>query len=67
MKENIIRTLEGKYDNKRIHSWVLWKTLRDNFKNIKDNIKDIFKEETALTELKGKMSSLKELDDFSTS
>ncbi len=30
VKELVLGTLAGKYKNKRIHSWVLWKALNDN-------------------------------------
>lgn len=50
VKEEVIRTLEGKYNNKRIHSWVLWRTLRDNLKAV-------------LTGLQSRMINLQELVD----
>ena len=50
VKEFIIKNLAGRYNNKRIHSWVLWKTLRDNQK-------------ISQTAIQSRMSNLKELDD----
>ena len=32
VKKQVVRTLAGKYDGKRIHSWKLWKTLNDYVK-----------------------------------
>lgn len=49
VKEFVIKNLAGKYDNKRIHSWILWRNLRDT-------------KRTVLTGLRNRMSSLKELD-----
>lgn len=47
VKEAVIRTLEGKYDGKRIHSWRLWKALNDNV-------------EAVLTGLQVRLADLKE-------
>lgn len=47
VKEFVIRTLEGKYDGKRIHSWRLWKALNDNV-------------EAVLTGLRVRLADLKE-------
>lgn len=52
VKQWILRTLEGKYQGKRIHSWRLWKALKDN-------------EKTVLTELQDfKLSGLQESDGY---
>ena len=51
MKEAVLRHLEGK-KNKRVHSWVMWKTLGDN-------------KEAVLTGLSSGMFNLKELNDVS--
>lgn len=34
VKAEVIKTLAGKYEGKRIHSWVLWKALNDNIEAI---------------------------------
>ena len=34
VKEEVLKTLAGKYKNKKIHSWVLWKALNDNIEAI---------------------------------
>jgi hypothetical protein len=47
VKEAVIRTLAGKYDGKRIHSWRLWKALNDNV-------------EAVLTGLQVRLADLKE-------
>lgn len=49
VKKFIIRTLAGKYDSRRIHSWMLWRKLRDDYR-------------ATLTALRGGMSNLKEFD-----
>jgi len=49
MVKSIVLDLAGDR-TKRIHSWNLWRKLRDNYKAV-------------LTELQGRMSNLKELDD----
>jgi len=52
VKQLLLRTLEGKYQEKRIHSWRLWKALKDN-------------ETAVLTELRDcKLSGLKEFDGY---
>jgi IS605 OrfB family transposase len=47
VKEAVIETLAGKYDDKRIHSWRLWKALNDNI-------------EAVLTGLQVRLADLKE-------
>lgn len=52
VKQLLLRTLEGKYQEKRIHSWRLWKALKDN-------------ETAVLTELRDcKLSGLKDFDGY---
>ena len=53
VKESVIRTHAGKYNNNRIHSWKLWKWLKDN-------------EEAVLTGLSSSTFNLKELNDSSS-
>lgn len=50
VKQWTLRTLEGKYQGKRIHSWRLWKALKDNEKTVLTGLWDF------------KLSKLKELD-----
>jgi IS605 OrfB family transposase len=50
VKDIVFRNLAGKYKNKRVHSWVLWKCLNDNAKAV-------------LTGLSRDTSNLKELGD----
>ena len=52
MKSEIVRTLEGKYDGQRVHNWVMWKTLKSNYKALHTAVQD-------------RMSDLKEFDDSS--
>lgn len=47
VKEAVLGTLAEKYQNKRVHSWVLWKALNDNI-------------ETILTGLRVSLTDLKE-------
>ena len=47
VKAEVIRTLVGKYEGKRIHSWRLWKALNDNI-------------EAVLTGLQVRLADLKE-------
>lgn len=46
VKEAIFRTLAGKYKNKWVHSWVLWKALNDNIEAILTGLR------VSLTDLK---------------
>jgi len=50
VKTEIVRTLEGKYDKKRIHNWIMWKIIKSNYKAL-------------LTAVQARMSNLKEFDD----
>ncbi len=50
VKESVFRTLAGKYKDKKVHSWSLWKCLNDNIKVV-------------LTGLSSDTFNLKELDD----
>ena len=34
MKEAVLRTLAGKYKDKRVHLWRLWKALDDNIEAV---------------------------------
>ena len=52
MKSEIVRTLEGKYDEKRIHNWRMWRIVKNNYKAL-------------LTAAQDSMSNLKEFDDSS--
>jgi len=47
VKQEVLRTLAGKYENQKHHSWRLWKTLDDNI-------------EAILTGLRVRLADLKE-------
>lgn len=47
VKAEVLKTLAGKYEGKRIHSWVMWKALNDNI-------------EAVLTGLQVRLADLKE-------
>ena len=47
VKELVLKTLEGKYQSRKVHSWSMWKHLNDNI-------------EAVLTALPARLTDLKE-------